>query len=353
VPVPTSRDPDATRRQLESWLTKVSGARAVEVHLLHMPRQGLSSETIPFDAEFDRGGDRWRAGYVARVRPTGYTLFMEHDLAMQARVIAALAPVPGLPVPEVLGYADEEESPLGQPFFVMERVEGRTPPDHPPYSKSGWVFDARPEERRAMYRASFDILLRIHAVDVDALGLGFLADHPNAKGGMASLVERDGQMLDWVAQGRRLDQLDDAYRWLRDNVPDHTDAVFNWGDARMGNMLYRDFEPVAVLDWEMATLAPPEMDLGWWLGIERNFTVGFDVPQLAGFPSEEAVIDRYQVRTGHQLRSFDFYRIWAAWRIAVLLFRLNDMMIERGILPAGSPEAAHLPAMRALESLTG
>ena len=285
--------------------------------------------------------------------PTGYTLFMEHDLAMQARVITALAEVPGIPVPAVIGYADEATSPLGQPFFVMERIEGRPPPDHPPYSTRGWLFDADVEDRRALYGRSFDILARVHAVDWEALGLGFLLEHPNAKGGVAGQLERDGTMADWVADGRTVRPFDDAYAWLRAHVPDHTEVVLNWGDARLGNILYRGFEPVAVLDWEMATLAPPEMDLGWWLGIERNFTVGFGVPQPAGFPTEDEAVEQYRVLTGRTPRCFDYYRIWAAWRIALLLFRLNDMMVDRRILPPTRPTPPHLPSLRALAAVTG
>jgi aminoglycoside phosphotransferase (APT) family kinase protein len=353
VPVPTTRDPTATRGQLERWLASIRPDQgAVEVTLLGMPRQGLSSETILFDATWsERVGPPGR--YVARVRPTGYSLFMEHDLEMQQLVLRALGPVPGIPVPEVIGYADEATSPLGAPFFVMERIEGQAPRDHPPYTRAGWLFEARPEERRRLYDRSFDILTRIHQVDWRAAGLDFMLERPDTQGGVAGQLARDGAMLEWVAQGRTLEQFDEVHRWLRAYHPPPADPTLNWGDARLGNILYRDFEPVAVLDWEMATIAPPEMDLGWWLGIERNFTVGFGERQPAGFPSEAEVIERFEERLGRQVVGFDFYRVWGSFRIALLIFRLNDMMVERGIIPAGSPEGAHLPAMRALAAVTG
>ena len=79
---------------------------------------------------------------------------------------------------------------------------------------------------------------------------------------------------DWVADGREVSLLDDAAAWLEANWPaaaDRRPPALSWGDARIGNVLYDGFDPVAVLDWEMATIAPVEVDLGWMAFLHTFF----------------------------------------------------------------------------------
>ena len=77
--------------------------------------------------------------------------------------------------------------------------------------------------------------------------------------------------------------------WLEANLPDTTgkDTVLCWGDSRIGNVMYKDFEPVGVLDWEMAALGPREMDISWMMFAHMVFesiTEVFGVPGHAGLP---------------------------------------------------------------------
>lgn len=127
-----------------------------------------------------------------------------------------------------------------------------------------------------------------------------------------------------------------------------------WGDARIGNLLVRDDQSIgAVLDWEMATLASPMLDLGWWLFMQRHHTSGYGIPHPEGVPSREETIRAYTELSGHSTKHIDFYEAFAALRGAVIMIRLATMMIQAGMLPADAEILHNNPGARILAELTG
>ena len=76
---------------------------------------------------------------------------------------------------------------------------------------------------------------------------------------------------EWAREDMRLPLIERTFEWLDARRPEEPRIVLNWGDARIGNMLWRDFEPVAVLDWEMATIGPPEVDVAWMIFLHAFF----------------------------------------------------------------------------------
>jgi aminoglycoside phosphotransferase (APT) family kinase protein len=352
MPVPTSRNPHETRAQLAAWLADaIPQAEAVEVTLVASPRStGYSCETVLFDASWLERGDRKRGAFAARVHPSGYSLFLEHDLDMQWRIMDALGRLTEVPVPRIIGHQTEGKSHLGQPFFVMERVLGDAPADSPPYSVKGWLAEASPRDQRVLYERALGVLARIDTLDWRGLGLDFL-EASTSRAGIRRQVESHEGFLAWVADGRSLPVFEDAFAWLRANLPSDPALALNWGDARIGNILFRDFAPVAVLDWEMASLGPPETDLAWWLVFNQIHTTGRGTPNLAGFPSDAEVIDLYEERTGLTVRNLRYYQVWAAFRAALLLFRFNDMLVRSGVLQPGAAKAPHVPAVNVMTAL--
>src|SRR5258707_825696 len=134
MPVPIARDADTTRGELTKWLA-LTVPDVDDVRLTRLDfggANGYSNETIIFDATWRASGGVQHGEFVARVKPTGYSIFPDYDLLMQAQVMDILSRDTDSPVPRVIGAADEGESPLGQPFFVMERITGLIPADHPP-----------------------------------------------------------------------------------------------------------------------------------------------------------------------------------------------------------------------------
>ena len=135
MPVPQQRDLEVARGALSRWLADRLGARDVTLSDITGPAfTGFSNETLLFDAEWIAEGERHRQGMVARVKPTAYTIFLESVFEEQYRVMEALGRQSEVLVPPVVGY-ESDESVLGAPFFVMQKIDGRIPEDNPPYHR--------------------------------------------------------------------------------------------------------------------------------------------------------------------------------------------------------------------------
>jgi aminoglycoside phosphotransferase (APT) family kinase protein len=353
MPVPITRDTDATRDQLTKWLAEtLPDIDDVELTRLDFGgANGYSNETIIFDATWRSKLGARRGEFVARVKPTGYSIFPDYDLLLQARVMEILSCHTDSPVPRVIGAADEHDSPLGQPFFVMERITGLIPADHPPYPLKGWLHDATPAQQAKVFDGGLVEMAKLHALDWQALGLGFLDRAEYGPAGITQQMAMTGPLFEWVVDGRTFPLLDDAWAWLQANVPDDPRVVLNWGDSRLGNMMYRDFEPVAILDWEMVTVGPGDLELAWWLVFHHYYTYGRGLPDLPGFPSDDEAVARYEELRGEPVQHFDYYMKLQAFRAVLPLLRLRDMMVERGVLDPASDKAPDLGGYVVLQRL--
>jgi aminoglycoside phosphotransferase (APT) family kinase protein len=330
----------------------MSGVDDVSVRLLEKPETtGFSSETLLFDASWREGARTEVRQFVARVRPTAYSLYQEHDLTAQWRVMDTLNRCTDLPVPGIIGGDDGETSVLGQPFFVMERVEGRAPPDSPPFTIKGWVAEANVQQREMLHREGLALLARLHLVDWRALGLSFLADGTANPAGVRRALAHDAGFFTWVAAGRRLPIFEEALSWMAAHTPEERPPVLSWGDARLGNMLFRDFRPVAILDWEMVTLAAPEADLGWWIVFDRLHSDGIGRPRPAGFLDEATTVSWYEQLTKQPVRDLGFYKVRAAFRAGLLLRRYTDALVANGTVAPDAPRGPYTPAVNVLADL--
>ena len=216
----------------------------------------------------------------------------------------------------------------------MDHVEGLVPPDNLPYTMGGWVVDAAPAEQERMWWTGLEAMASIHRTDWRALGLDWLADHKRGKPGLDQQLTYYREFLDWTAEGRPQPVTEAVWDWLVANRPEERgDVVLSWGDSRVGNMIWEDFAPVAVLDWEMASLGQPELDLGWWLYFDRQFTEGLAVPRPPGFPSHEETIERYSELIGRPVHDVEYYEIFSGFRFAVIMCRLTDLLVQSGQLP--------------------
>lgn len=315
----TDRDPERLedlRRRFAGWLApRLEADGAVTVAPLRVPPQnGSSNQTLVVDARWEQGGRPQSGGFVVRMAPRGWQLFHHYDLEQQYRTMAALAATP-VPVPPLVGH-EPDPGVAGEPFYVMGKVEGDAPPDLPPLTVAGWVHDATPSLQSALHDAGLAMVARVHEVDPAILsGLGL----PE---GFADLLARTEAWYRWATGPGGHPVLDPAWAWLREHEPaDPSPDVCNWGDARLGNLLFAGAVPVAVLDWEMAAVVPPEVDLGWWLFFSRFYSEGMGVPQLPGFPDDDAVVRRFAELTGRPVRHLHYYRAFAAFRFAIIFLR--------------------------------
>src|SRR5581483_266620 len=233
---------------------------------------GMSNETLMFRATWS--GDPVARRLVARVHPApGTGLFMTYDIERERRVLEALHADGTIPVPRV-HYSEPDGGALRAPYLVMDRIEGRSPTDDPPFTAAGWVVELDPGARAALSENSVATLAAIHRLDWRALGLDFVNDGDDALGPLAERIAYERRFYDWASGGRSYRVIDAAFEWLADHRPaDEGELVLNWGDARLSNLIFAEDHSVnAVVDWEMAAIASPELDLGWWLFGMRHHT---------------------------------------------------------------------------------
>ena len=344
---------DQATKTLTAWLERrMPEARDVEVHDVTVPSaSGLSTETVLFQSSWSENGQRRLQGMVARVAPDGPGVFPRYDLAKEAKVMGTLAESTQFPAPKVLFYEDDPAV-LGAPFLVMERVEGRIPSDDPPFTAAGWVLELEPSQRTAMWENSLSVLAKLHSTNWRELGLDFLDTDEHASGLEAQLTLWEG-VFTWAAEGEPNPTVEAALAWLREHQPaDPGEKVLNWGDARVGNMIFADdLSVAAVLDWEMVALANRELELGWWLFLARHHTEGIGAPLPEGIPDHAHTIARYEQLTGYQVRDIEYYEILAGTRLAILMVRAAHMMITTGLLPPEATMALNNPASQLLAKL--
>jgi aminoglycoside phosphotransferase (APT) family kinase protein len=303
-PTTSQRDPQQLREQLQVWL---GGAT---VTALEIPESnGMSSETVLFEA--------LEKQLVARLAPdpSAMPVFPSYDLALQASVMEVVRDHSAVPVPQVFSK--------GTDFVIMERVAGEVPPDVMPYNFGSWVTSASAAQRDRLQQTSVRILADLHAIDPALMPFE-----------RASTLDDQNTFYQWVcADGIRSPLIERAFAWLRSHPPALSEPRFSWGDARIGNVMYRDFAPVAVFDWEMAGLAPREVDLAWFVFMHRFFediAHGFELPGLPDFLREEDVCAQYEDLTGHVPRDMVWYQLYAALRFAVIYFRIQRRRIHFG-----------------------
>jgi aminoglycoside phosphotransferase (APT) family kinase protein len=327
VPIPAQRDAEQTRVALAGWLARTLEADGeVALGELRGPgATGFSNETVIVDASWTRDGESRQSSYVVRVAPTGYSLFPDAAFDTQYRVLRALSTT-SIPVPTVRWY-ETDPSVLGAPFFVMDEVQGRVPPDNPPYHVAGWLFDVSPEHRERLWWGAIDAMADLHQLDWRACGLDFLA------GGLGEGLAYYESFLERVEKDEAVPMARRALDWLRSNLPSDERVVMTWGDARIGNVMYDgDGRVLAVLDWEMVGLGAPAQDVAWALLLDRHHSEGCDVPRLEGFPSTAETVAHYEARSGIALRDMGFYEVYSAFRFCVIMGRLAVIFKDWGLL---------------------
>jgi aminoglycoside phosphotransferase (APT) family kinase protein len=333
----STRDPAALQRALQAWIAGrlPAGAEPQVSEVTSPSATGMSSETLLFDMRWNEGGEAHTGAFVARVEPDldDCPIFPVYDLKAQFELLRIVRERSRVPVPRAR-WLELERGPIGAPFFVMDRVEGRVPPDVMPYTFGSWLSEASPAERRSLQDASVGILAELHAIDASSPDLAFLAlDLPGGTP-LRRHFESQRRYYDWTRGERRHPLLEQAFEWLEKHWPaDEGEAVLGWGDSRIGNVLYQGFEPAAVLDWEMAALGPRELDIGWMIFLHSFFDElarQMGKPGLPDFMRPEDVAATYSARTGYEPRDLDFYQAYAALRHGIIMTRIHARRVHFG-----------------------
>ncbi|MDB5686269.1 MAG: hypothetical protein JWR77_858 [Rhizorhabdus sp.] len=306
----------ALMQRLSAWLSaRLPGAPEVAIRDVVEPAQGFSSRTILFTAAW---GDTERP-LVARLQ-RDVAVPMLADVFHQYRVMRAVAGASDVRVPQI-DFAEEDPAVLGTPFFLMDRINGRVPSDFPSYHAEGWFADLTAAEREQSWWNGITEMERLHRIDWrqfpflnDAAG-----EAPTAGFYLEHFVAR---WFDWAAQGQSFPIVEDTLRFLLANQPPIHRSGLVWNDARLGNTMFRpDLGIASLLDFEVASLGPPEIDLAHWMYLDDIFSLNFGISRIAGIPDEAAAIAGFERIYGWKMPWFSFYQAIAALKILVLSIR--------------------------------
>jgi aminoglycoside phosphotransferase (APT) family kinase protein len=364
----SSRDSGAMAGAVAAWLeTQLPPGAAPEVAFSGgSDSNGMSSETILAGVTWTEDGERVTRGFVVRMAPSAedVPVFASYRLDHQYDAIRLVHELTGVPVPSPR-WLEPTGGVVGAPFFFMERVEGIVPPDVMPYTfGENWLFDAAPEDRRRLQDGTVAAIAGLHQIPHAEETFAFLDDRDLA--GPTPLrrhFEKNRAWYEWAVldagadRGGRSSLIDRAVAWLDDNWPAADvpgNVVLSWGDARIGNVLYRDFTPVAVLDWEMAGLGPRELDLGWLVFAHRVFQTLAETFELPGLPDvlrEDDVKATYADLTGVQVGDLQWFQIYSGLIWGVVFMRTGVRQAHFGEIELpDTPDALmhHAPLFRAL-----
>ncbi|MGA2520455.1 MAG: phosphotransferase family protein, partial [Acidimicrobiales bacterium] len=231
-----------------------------------------------------------------------------------------------------------EEGPawVGAPFLLMPRVAGRVVQAEQPYLRVGWLAEATPDEQRRLHGAVLDALASIHRLDWERWGCATIlagrVGDGRSSGWLHHEVEHWGAYLAWASQGTAPPVLGDGLRWCRERLPrDEPPPSLLWGDVQLGNVLVADdMDVAAVLDFEMASIGPAEVDLGWYLALHR-MAVDRCHGDLPGFPGRDDTVAAYEQRLGRTLDDLRWYEAFGALRSGAILVRAAHLLRRLGV----------------------
>jgi len=335
--VPWRRQPEQLRDRVAAWLAWIQPDRgAPQVEVRAPVGSGMSSETLLLDVAWPGTGEA-HARYVVRLAPdpAHWPVFPTYDLDLQRRCMTLVGQLTDVPVPAPLWYETDGEW-LGAPFLVMTRLDGVAPADVPPYVASGWLLDASPAQRAEVQEHAVRILASLHAITPERADLGFLARPEHGATPLEQHLGAQRAYYDWARGATRYPLIERAFAWLDDHRPVPGPTVLNWGDARIGNILFQDLQPTAVLDWEMACTGPAEVDVAWMIWLHRFFEdLGqrFGLPGLPGFMQRADVLAAYRTDSGRSPADIEWYEVFAALRHAIITIRTASRSIAFGQSP--------------------
>jgi aminoglycoside phosphotransferase (APT) family kinase protein len=251
---------------------------------------------------------------VLRKQPPGQLLPSAHAVDREYRVMTALAQT-AVPVPATLLMCDDAGV-IGTKFFVMSCVQGRVfrQPHLPGVSAA---------HRAAMYADMADVLARLHAVDVAAIGL---ADYGKPGNYYSRQIGRWGQQY-VAARTSEIASMDRLMEWLPAHIPPGEEIAIVHGDYRIENLIFHPTEPriVAIVDWELSTLGHPLADLAYncltyHLPAEALGLVDAIDDDRSGMPGEAEYVAMYCRRAGRSsIPQWNFYLAFSMFRLASIL----------------------------------
>ncbi|MEV6822913.1 phosphotransferase family protein [Nocardiopsis dassonvillei] len=247
--------------------------------------------------------------WVVRRPPLGHVLATAHDMPREYRVMSALRDT-AVPVPRTYVLCEDSEV-LGAPFYVMEHVAGT------PFRTRDEIAPLGAEAVRGVAEALIATLGELHAVEPEEVGLG---DFGRPRGFLERQVRRWGKQLE-ASRSRDIPGIDELRDRLAATLPEQSAPAIVHGDYRLDNVLVTSAGRVnAVLDWEMATLGDPLVDLGLMLVYQAQPVGVGAAPATSaeGYPSPEELVGMYAAATGRDVSRLGWYVALGCFKLAVI-----------------------------------
>ncbi|GAA1891217.1 phosphotransferase family protein [Paeniglutamicibacter psychrophenolicus] len=286
--------------------------------------------------ELTDGTNAW----IVRRPPLGTIMATAHDMRREYTMADALRGT-DVPVAKMYAYCGDKDV-LGADFYIMERIDGV------PYRYADELRALGEERTRGLSTELVGTLAKLHSVDPAQVGLG---DFGRPEGFLGRQVKRWKQQLD-TSKTRELPGVEELHAKLLATVPAKSAAGIVHGDFRLDNVLMGpDDLPAAVIDWEMATLGDPLLDLALMLtyqrrakivaGYETTDPANYDVTLAPGYLSTEEIMALYEAESGRKLEGFGFHLGLACFKLAgisegVRYRHINRQTVGEGFEDSGS-----------------
>jgi aminoglycoside phosphotransferase (APT) family kinase protein len=338
--------------RLSGWLAQRQPERGRPVLTpLGKPGSGYSAENLVIEARWDASTEKLvlRRDTADPAIYPGQSPGTTTGVVLQHSVMNALRHNPEVPVADSLGLEADPQV-LGHPFFVMRHISGDVPGESPPYTQSGFFVDATSTERTRMVSDGLQVLARVHETNIDDPDLKALRP-PGARHGAERQLDLWEEALRDALEGRTSPLFEDCLLRLHDQLPPPAPIVFSWGDARPGNIIWQDFRVACLTDFEGAALGPRELDLGWWLMVDRWMHEGSGAVRLDGEPDRSAQREVYERAARAVIGPTYWYELFSALRFATTVVKVMNRWVANGAIPADQTVWRDNPATAVLASL--
>ena len=311
---------DRIRAGLEGWMRRRLDDPGSTIAGIRTPSgTGVANETVIFDLTRTRGDAVGTTeGYVARLA-TPDSLYLDYDLTVHYRMYETMMAFPSVPTPGVLGY-EADPGIVGAPFFVMEKIDGQIATDRPSWAAEGFIADALPAQRRALWERTVRMMAELHRLPHEPFR--FLRTGATGSG-LGDCLDYWMRSLRWAAPAEPVPLAHECEGWLLANAPDIT--ALSWGDSRLPNVISRDFTPIGLLDWDLVSLAGPQADLAWWILMDPP-----ESRQLEGIGTHDELVDLWEEAMGMRATELRWYLVFGAYRLAAIFAKLFSMMVAQG-----------------------
>ena len=291
--------------RMKAYLSDKLGAESLSLNSVWKNLEGWSMETYSLGLSYRQKGRPVERDLVLRKAPDAGLMADNYDVSVEYRVLTALGQTE-VAVPKTLWYEPDPEI-LGQPFYVMEKVEGTIP--FPPPISSDPEFRLIPddEERQSLAEDFVRNLALIHTADWRSLGLDFLGVPEPGTGCALMQVEYWEDRIARAGFGKK-PLVAYAANWLKKNLVESDRICLAHGDYRSGNYIQRKGRIVAILDWELVHLGDPLDDIAYILGPWRSAPPHNWVSHLL---PEEDFLARYEDASGIKVdpQKLQFYHM--------------------------------------------